>query len=108
MPINVAVTLLPIDQLSSGVCIVIASPYRSPMRRPLHVTTKAAVIPESGSKAPPMACLSVAALDFLWRGALGGFPPQGPPPKGDRSRNVQKPPPPGLLPDLRTPAASSV
>src|SRR5437870_2830789 len=37
------------------------SPYRSAMRRPLHVTTKAAVIPAAGSKAASTACLTLTA-----------------------------------------------
>ena len=45
---SVAVKLFPMDQLSSGVCTVMPSPYRSPMIRPFHVTTKAAVIPAAG------------------------------------------------------------
>src|SRR5262249_10761871 len=44
-PISVAVRLLPIDQLSSGVVIVMLGPYRSAMIRPLYVTRNAAVIP---------------------------------------------------------------
>src|SRR6266481_4020676 len=44
IPRSVAARLLPIDQLSSGVRAVMPSPYRSPMMRPFHVATKAAVI----------------------------------------------------------------
>ena len=58
---SVAVRLLPFDQLSSGVCGVIPSPYRSPMIRPRHVTTNAAVMPAGGSKAASTAWATSAA-----------------------------------------------
>src|SRR6266850_4462768 len=76
-PINVAVRLLPIDQLSSGVCSVMPSPYRSAMRRPLHVTTKAAVIPAAGSKAASTACLTLTASSSGGSGSLGRTSPMG-------------------------------
>src|SRR5712691_1959526 len=65
MPINVAVTLLPIDQLSSGVCIVIASPYRSPMRRPLH-------------KGRVDGVFDVGGIDLLWSRVSGQDIAHGP------------------------------
>src|SRR6266403_5006854 len=76
-PINVAVRLLPIDQLSSGVCSVMPSPYRSAMRRPLHVTTKAAVTPAAGSKAASTACLTLTASSSGGSGSLGRTSPMG-------------------------------
>src|SRR5258708_3958664 len=72
MPMSVAVTLLPIDQLSSGVCAVMVSPYRSPMSLPLHVTTKADVMPSAGSKAASTACLTFAVSS-----SAGGASPAG-------------------------------
>src|SRR5216683_34802 len=76
-PSNVAVTLLPIDQLSSGVCAVMPSPYRSAMRRPLHDTTKAAVIPAAGSKAASTACFTLGASSSDGGGSLGRASPMG-------------------------------
>ena len=76
-PISVAVTLLPIDQLSRGVCIVMPSPYRSPIRRPFHVTTKAAVIPAAGSKAASTACFTLAMSSAAGGGSLGSTSPVG-------------------------------
>src|SRR4029453_16449807 len=57
---SVATTLLPIDQLSSGVVGVMFGPYRSATSRPFHVTTNAAVS-DAGSKAASTARLSVSA-----------------------------------------------
>src|SRR5258708_39195732 len=75
MPMSVAVTLLPIDQLSSGVCAVMVSPYRSPMSLPLHVTTKADVMPSAGSKAASTACLTFAGASSAGGAALAGPAP---------------------------------
>ncbi len=81
MPISVAVRLLPIDQLSSGVCMVMPSPYRSAMTRPFHVTTKAAVIDAAGSKAASTArltlAMSSAASTGLRRQRIAHRPRQG-------------------------------
>ncbi len=71
MPISVAVRLLPIDQLSSGVCIVIPGPYRSPMIRPFHVTTTAAVIAWGGSNAASTARSTRAASSPAGSGVAG-------------------------------------
>ena len=77
MPISAAVTLLPIDQLSSGVRAVMPSPYRSAMRCPLHVTTKAAVIAAADSKAASTACFTLAASSPAGSGFLGSTSPMG-------------------------------
>src|SRR5260370_14936190 len=76
-PIRVAVKLLPIDQLSRGVLAVMPSPYRSPMSRPFHVTTKAAVIEAAGSNAASKAALSLACSIFGGSGSLGRTTPIG-------------------------------
>src|SRR5713226_260222 len=77
IPMSVAVTLLPIDQLSSAVCGVMPSPYRSPMIRPLHVATKAAVISAAGSNAASTACFTFAASTSFGSGSFGSTSPIG-------------------------------
>ena len=77
IPISVAVTLLPIDQLSRGVWAVMPSPYRSPMTRPFHVTTKAAVSSAAGSNAASTACFTLAASISGGSGAFGSTSPIG-------------------------------
>ena len=47
------------------------------MRRPLHVTTKAAVIPSGGSKAASTACFTLAASSSAGSGSLGNTSPMG-------------------------------
>src|SRR5467141_1047632 len=53
------------------------SPYRSAMRRPLHDTTKAAVIPAAGSKAASTACFTLGASSSDGGGSLGRASPMG-------------------------------
>lgn len=77
MPIIVAVTLFPIDQLSSGVVSLIPSMYRSPTSRPLCVTTTAAVIPSAGSNAASIACFTLTSSRSAGSGALGRTSPIG-------------------------------
>ena len=76
-PIKVAVTLFPIDQLSSAVRAVRPAAYRSPIRRPLHVTTKAAVISSGGPKAASTACCTWAMSSSGGAGAFGRMSPIG-------------------------------
>src|SRR5712692_2697581 len=64
IPSSVAVTLLPIDQLSRGVRTVTPWPYRSPINRPLQVTTKAAVISADDSNAASTACFTSFAPEL--------------------------------------------
>ena len=74
---SVAVKLFPMDQLSSGVCAVMPSPYRSPMSRPFQVTTKAAVIEAAGSNAASKAALSLPWSISGGSGSLGRTSPIG-------------------------------
>src|SRR6185436_20940066 len=76
-PIIVAVTLLPIDQLSSGVCAVMPAAYRSPIGRPFQVTTNAAVISSAGSNAASTACFTLAASSPGGSGSDGITSPIG-------------------------------
>src|SRR5581483_7636728 len=71
----VPLRLLPMDQLSSGVVIVMPGPYRSPMICPLYVTTNAAVIPESNAAA-------TAASTFALSTPAGHGAPDGRSPIG--------------------------
>jgi len=77
MPRSAAVRLFPIDQLSRGVRAVIPAPYRSPMIRPFHVTTKAAVIPAAGWKAASTAARIAAVSSSCGRGSVGNTSPIG-------------------------------
>src|SRR5262249_53606930 len=77
MPMSVPATLLPIDQLSSGVRRVTPAPYRSPMTRPFHVTTKAAVMPDGGSNAASTASFTFAASREEGSGDSGSLSPIG-------------------------------
>src|SRR5947199_8461261 len=77
MPRSAAVRLFPIDQLSRGVRAVLPTPYRSPLIRPFHVTTKAAVIPAAGWKAASTAARIAAVASACGRGSVGSTSPIG-------------------------------
>ncbi len=77
IPIIVAVTLLPIDQLSSGVCEVIPCAYRSPTKRPFQVTTNAAVISAGISNAASTACFTLFMSSCDGYGSFGSTSPIG-------------------------------
>src|SRR6267378_5997757 len=76
-PISVAVRLLPIDQLSSGVCRLMPSPYLSAMMRPFHVTTNAAVTSAADAKAASAACFTLGASSSAGCGSLDRTSPMG-------------------------------
>src|SRR5256885_14164936 len=77
MPRSAAVRLFPIDQLSRGVRAVIPAPYRSPMIRPFHVTTKAAVIAAAGWNAVSTAARIAAVSSAGANGSVGRRSPIG-------------------------------
>ena len=64
------------DQLSSGVVIVMFGPYRSAMIRPLYVTRNAAVIP-AGSNAASTAWPTLALSTLMGHGSFAGASPMG-------------------------------
>src|SRR5882724_13691832 len=76
MPRSAAVRLFPIDQLSKGVRAVIPAPYRSPMIRPLHVTTNAAVM-AAGWNAVSTAARIAAVSSSGANGSVGRRSPIG-------------------------------
>ena len=76
MPSSVPERLFPMDQLSSGVVIVMFAPYRSAMILPLYVTTKAAVIP-AGSNAASSAASTLALSTPAGHGSFDGLSPIG-------------------------------
>src|SRR6059058_4874538 len=77
MPRSAAVRLFPIDQLSRCGSAVIPAPYRSPMIRPFHVTTKAAVIAAAGWNAVSTAARIAAVSGSGASGSVGRRPPIG-------------------------------
>lgn len=76
-PISVPVTLFPIDQLSSGVWMPIPGAYRSPMMRPLYVTTTASVIASGSPNASVIACAASARSTPSGQGTSGRISPIG-------------------------------